>query len=703
MGRGQIPTDHHPKAGSRLVALVPALNEAGRIGRVLEVLRQVRCIDEIVVIDDGSVDAMLAEVRQAAQSDPRLRIMINETNLGKGQSLFKAWRAMAAGSGAGYILMLDADLINLTPQHVLDLVQPVLDGACDMTMGLFKGGAWRTDASHWITPWLTGQRCLRTGLFDFISENAARGYGFETALTVAARRQGWTIRKVILHGVSHPPNENHRGVWRGVFNRACMYAQIVRAGLITYRRPAKPTQGLLRRVLISILLLLIGAGMLYDDRVVASNLKPSDLQALPVAGVQRLLVVAPHPDDEVLGSGGLIQAALAQGSQVRVVVMTNGDGQIIAPLALEKNPVPRPGSYIYIGKERQAESLAALQRVGVPANQVYFLSYPDGGMNILWMNDWQTQCPLYTRLTEVTASPYPITFDPQARYCGSFVLKDLSKILQDYQPDFISIPHPNDHHPDHRAAYNFMQMAIALARSHNPAYHPEVWGYLVHYGDYPQPRGLHANQALMPPGTLSGVVNIWARLDLTPGQEHQKETALKAYVTQQKLLGAFLMAFVRPDEIFADLKPLDLPSLAFYGEAQQDTQPVSTPALTEPTRQTASMALIASADILSWQVRRSGSTLWFIVKTRGSLAPELNYSIFIKTPQGKTRVIDCNGPDNRWAANAFYAKVDLAQLGGPAVVGLSAESSQEMVLDRTAWHFWVIGPPVSPTAQISAP
>ena len=692
MGRGQIPVDEHSKVGSRLVALVPALNEAGRIGRVLEVLRQVNCIDEIVVIDDGSVDGMLAEVRQAAQSDPRLSIICNETNLGKGQSLFQAWRALAAGAGAGYILMLDADLINLTPQHVLDLVQPVLDGACDMTMGLFKGGAWRTDASHWITPWLTGQRCLRAGLFDLISENAARGYGFETALTVAARRQGWTIRKVVLRGVSHPPNENHRGFWRGVYNRARMYVQIVRAGLITYRRPAKPTQGLLRRVLISILLLLIGASLLYDNRVVASNLKPSDLQALPVAGVQRLLVIAPHPDDEVLGSGGLIQAALAQGSQVRVVLMTNGDGQIIAPLALQKEADPRPADYVYIGKERQAESLAALQRVGVPASQVYFLSYPDGGMNILWMNDWQTQCPLYTRLTRVTSSPYPVTFDPQANYCGSYVLRDLSKIIQDYQPDLISIPHPNDHHPDHRAAYNFMQMAIALARSQNPAYHPEVWGYLVHYGDYPQPRGLHADQALMPPSTLSGVVNTWARLDLTPGQEHQKEYALKAYVTQQELLGAFLMAFVRPDEIFADLKPLDLPSLALYGEAQLDTQPVSSPALIEPTRQTASMAVIAGADILGWQVRRSGSTLWFIVKTRGRLAPELDYSIFIKTPDGKTQVIDCNGPDHRWAANAFYAKVDLAQLGSPSVVGLSAESSQKMVLDRTAWHFWVVGP-----------
>jgi polyisoprenyl-phosphate glycosyltransferase len=235
MERGQIPVTERSKVVPRLVALVPGLNEAGRIGQVLEVLRQVPLLDEIIAIDDGSVDHMLEEIQQAARLDPRLHIIRNETNLGKGQSLFKAWR----GTRAEYILMLDADLINLTPQHVLDLLQPVLDGACDMTMGLFKGGNWKTDLSHWMTPWLTGQRCLRADLFACISENAARGYGFETALSVAARQCGWTVRKVFLHGVSHPPNENHRGFWRGVFNRARMYAQIVRAGLIIYRGPEK--------------------------------------------------------------------------------------------------------------------------------------------------------------------------------------------------------------------------------------------------------------------------------------------------------------------------------------------------------------------------------------------------------------------------------------------------------------------------------
>jgi glycosyltransferase involved in cell wall biosynthesis len=77
----------------RLTALVPGLNEAGRIGKVLEALQAVPLIDEIIVIDDGSTDHMLDEINQAAALDRRIRVIRHEINLGKGQSLFDALRS----------------------------------------------------------------------------------------------------------------------------------------------------------------------------------------------------------------------------------------------------------------------------------------------------------------------------------------------------------------------------------------------------------------------------------------------------------------------------------------------------------------------------------------------------------------------------------------------------------------------------------
>src|SRR5205809_8147276 len=46
--------------------------------------------------------------------------------------------------------------------------------------------------------------------------------------------------------------------------------------------------------------------------------------ALPALGA-RLLVLAPHPDDEVLGAAGMIDAAVRRGAAVRVVVATDGE------------------------------------------------------------------------------------------------------------------------------------------------------------------------------------------------------------------------------------------------------------------------------------------------------------------------------------------------------------------------------------------
>jgi len=665
----------------RLAALVPGLNEAGRIGKVLEVLGAVPLIDEIIVIDDGSTDHMLDEINQAAVLDRRIRVIRHEVNLGKGQSLFDA----LCSTQAPVILTLDSDLFGLKPQHVMDLIHPVLDGKLDMTVGLFRGGKWITDLGHWITPWLTGQRCLRRELFTYISEDAARGYGFETALTIAAHQQKYKIRRVYLQGVSHPPSEGHRGFWQGVGNRVKMYTQIVQAW--QKARTASPKPLHFRRILLVILALFLTASVLYNDRVTTASLKPTDLIPLPIEGVRRLLVVAPHPDDESLGSGGLIQAIQAQGGDVRVVLMTNGDGQMLAPLALEKVPAPNAQDYIYIGEERQAESLSALKELGVPAEKVYFLGYPDGGTNTLWQNDWNMQCPLHARFTKTSSSPYPLSFNPQEDYCGSYVLKDLVKIIQDYRPDMITVTHPNDHHPDHRAAYNFTAMAVNLARATDTSYQVSVWGYLVHYGFFPQPRGLHAGQELLPPQTFSRTGGTWARLTLTPGQEMKKEAALKAYKTQQKLLGGFLLSFVRPDEIFAELPPLDLNAVSIYQEPLQEMGVLNTPRLAEPSTENTQRLLLAGSDIVSWQVMRLGNQVWLGAQTRGKLLPELKYSITIKTPDGTTRVVDCSKTANHLSIDMFFTTIDLSQIGNPAVIGFSADVSQEMVLDRTAWHF----------------
>ncbi|NUP99060.1 MAG: glycosyltransferase family 2 protein [Armatimonadetes bacterium] len=214
-----------------MVALVPAYNEAGRIGQVLAVLRDLPEITEVVVINDGSRDATGQEAEAARVADPRLRVVHHQVNQGKGQAL----ETGVAEVAADYLLLLDADLRDLEPRHVRALCEPVLAGQADMSVGLFRGGRWNTDLAHRLTPWLSGQRCLRASLWRDVCPTAAQGYGVEAALTVAARQNHWRVAWVAFDGVHHPPCESHRGPFHGVLTRGRMYRQVVRAWYLSSR------------------------------------------------------------------------------------------------------------------------------------------------------------------------------------------------------------------------------------------------------------------------------------------------------------------------------------------------------------------------------------------------------------------------------------------------------------------------------------
>lgn len=217
-----------PAKNPEITAIIAAYNEGMYIGRVLSVLSQVEALDEILVVNDGSRDSTQTVALEAAQSDERIRVIRHPKNLGKGEAVFRG----RENTQARILLMLDADLLAIKPSQVWALIQPVLDHEADMTLGLFRGGRWNTDLAHRVTPWLSGQRCLRSDMMDMVSRRAAQGYGLETAITVAALQHKWKIQPVCLEGVFHPAGETHRGLVPGLANRSKMYAQIIRAWFI---------------------------------------------------------------------------------------------------------------------------------------------------------------------------------------------------------------------------------------------------------------------------------------------------------------------------------------------------------------------------------------------------------------------------------------------------------------------------------------
>jgi len=208
-----------------ITTIIPVYNESQGIRRVLEIVCQYAPIQEIIVVDDGSTDDSVQTVVQAQVWDNRVRLITHSENRGKGQAVYSGLQS----TQADLILMLDADLRGLRVQHLEELVLPVVVDGLDMTIGIFRGGRFYSDFSHWATPWLSGQRCLWREHLEKICWKAAEGYGLETAITVASMRNHWRCKKVIWRGVSHPPSELHRGLLGGFLNRAKMYAQIGQA------------------------------------------------------------------------------------------------------------------------------------------------------------------------------------------------------------------------------------------------------------------------------------------------------------------------------------------------------------------------------------------------------------------------------------------------------------------------------------------
>jgi len=126
---------------------------------------------------------------------------------------------------------------------------------------------------------------------------------------------------------------------------------------------------------------------------------------------RKIIVFAPHPDDETLGCGGTIARKLSEGYEVLIVVLTDGRYAFLALLDIDSEPTP------YELKEiRKGETKAATRILGVPEENLLFLDFEDG------------------------------TLEKHAKEAEGRI----SEITEKYVPAEIYLPHIRDWHPDHR-------------------------------------------------------------------------------------------------------------------------------------------------------------------------------------------------------------------------------------------------------------
>ena len=415
----------------------------------------------------------------------------------------------------------------------------------------------------------------------------------------------------------------------------------------------------------------------------------------------RVLIFAPHNDDEALGAANLIAKTVANKGQVKVVLMTNGDGY---KHAIEMNYLkaePQPEDYIRFGYTRQKETVRALESLGLAESDIVFLGYPDGGLASLWNASWDT---LYTsRFTQADRSPYANSMTKEAPYTGESVLADIGTIIREFQPTHVVYPHPNDRHPDHWATYAFVKTALTQMD-----YHPQKqWLYLVHRGDWPTPLRQSVYMYLTPPAKLIGLGTQWYALDMDDAEISQKEAAINTYKSQLRTLGALLSAFERKSELFGVYEN------GLVAQRNREDAAIVPDAgnfvISDPAKDKLRLEINEEADIVGVyaEIAQNGN-LHIVIQTVGNIGKRpvyvLNLMFFdhgqirrgalqVKDGQLRSRPFAPNSlgnmPDMRCAVNAQYLQITIpaADLGDYTQVFINAQTFLAgYFLDGTAWH-----------------
>ncbi len=265
----------------------------------------------------------------------------------------------------------------------------------------------------------------------------------------------------------------------------------------------------------------------------------------PIVAGDSILVVSPHPDDESLCCGGLINSARRLGASVSIVWVTLGDGFAWDAMVVERKLRPRPGAYRDLARQREAEARAAGTALGVPSGSFFFLGYPDRGVLPLLLDYYHPNTPWRSKFTGATAVIYQDAVDPGANYDGEDLVRDFNAILDRVKPTLVLAPSPQDTHPDHRGA-GILALHTLNARKQQDLL--RFW--IVHGGrGWPHPHGLHPelDQTVAP----RGLGMDWEAFTVDAMALEAKRNAVQAHKSQMRVMGGKMLAYVRGVELYS--------------------------------------------------------------------------------------------------------------------------------------------------------
>ncbi|ANE56132.1 PIG-L deacetylase family protein [Methylomonas sp. DH-1] len=283
---------------------------------------------------------------------------------------------------------------------------------------------------------------------------------------------------------------------------------------------------------------------------------------LEVGNGERLLVLAPHPDDESLSSAGLIQRVFAKGGSVRAVVVTSGDAYVDAVKMDTGKSRLSPADYLAFGEKRLDESRRAAQILGGSFLHLDLMGFSDGAIYAALVSHWRRNSPFRSRFTGFDHVPYRDSLDWGNAQDGKDLVGELVAIMKETQPTIISFPDVMEDDSDHAGLGMFALLAVHewRAQTQNERSNPKMLAYLVHWPHWPKGSdwGIAqdwSNEPMHLPDNLPARGHRRVCLDLTQAEIAGKHDAIAQYLTQQRIMADFLASFVRSSECFTQLAP----------------------------------------------------------------------------------------------------------------------------------------------------
>lgn len=213
--------------------IIPAYNEEKTVAHVVKVVRSLKYIKEVIVVNDGSMDQT---AKVAAESGAT--VITHMKNRGKGAAIKTGFK----NSKGDIVVFLDADLQNLTPFQVENIINPIMSGEADITKTKFKREAGRvTELTakpllNFFFPEikfdqpLSGQFAAKRSFLNKIK--LEDDYGVDVGIVLDADVMGMKVKEVDIGKIDHvlstltELNVVATEVVRTIVDRATAYGRI---------------------------------------------------------------------------------------------------------------------------------------------------------------------------------------------------------------------------------------------------------------------------------------------------------------------------------------------------------------------------------------------------------------------------------------------------------------------------------------------